>query len=371
MSGRLRITAMHPVHRALKAKMAAFALHDMPIQYTGIIKEHLHTRQAAGLFDVAHMGQLTFEGSQAIDFVEHVTPGDVRILKENEMRLSMITNERGGVKDDCMIAKINDKKVACVVNAGTKDGDYAYFREKLHDSRWKDVEMIIQDWNSLMALQGPKAAMVLSRYVDGLEKFPFMNIMEAKIKGMPVTISRSGYTGEDGFEISVGQQHAVSLMELLLSNSEVAPVGLGARDTLRLEAGMCLYGHELNEDINPVAARLMWTITKRRLTEGGFVGHEAITKFKANPDTVPRVRVGFTSKGPVAREGTPIHVDGKVVGTLTSGSPSPSLGINIGMGYIDKAFQKKGTKVQLMVRGRPLDAEVTTVPFTPPHYFKL
>lgn len=363
----IRRTALFELHKRKLARMAPFAGYEMPIQYpNGILKEHIHTRTAAGLFDVSHMGQVRFTGKDREAFIEWVTPADVQALSIGASRLSSITTPEGGVMDDCIITR-DDDYVHVVINAGCKDKDIAYFTKKLEEFG-KNVKMEVLD-KSLIALQGPKAATVLSRYLDDLQKLPFMSRRDGVfIDNIPVRVTRCGYTGEDGFEISVSNDEAERLTELLLTYDDVAMIGLGARDSLRTEAGMCLYGHELDETMNPVAARLLWTITKRRMTEGGFVGHERIVKFKESKELVPRLRVGIVSKGPVAREKAPVVVEGKEIGVVTSGCPSPTLGMNVAMAYVDRALANKGTKVQLNVRNKLVDGEIVTLPFVPTRY---
>jgi aminomethyltransferase len=282
----------------------------------------------------------------------------------------MILNPAGGVIDDCIITRYEDH-VFVVINAGCKDKDIAHFQQKLTEFKG-DVTMEIVD-KSLVALQGPLAHKVLSQYVSNLDKLPFMSgLLNQSVKGIPVQVTRCGYTGEDGFEISAEHKDVEALTELFLTNPDVQMIGLGARDSLRLEAGMCLYGHELNETINPVAARLMWCITKDRMTKGGFIGYDKVKEFRdKQQELVPQVRVGVMSQGPVARDATPIQLDGKVVGNVTSGCPSPTVGKNIAMAYVDRALANKGQKVQLNVRNKLIEGEVVTLPFTKPNYYKL
>lgn len=368
----MKRTALFDLHKRFNAKMAPFAGYEMPIQYPamGVLKEHFHTRKAAGLFDVSHMGQVRFTGKDREAFLEWVTPGDIKALGVGQARLSMITNETGGVIDDCILTRYEDHMFV-VINAGCKDKDLAHFQAKLQEFKG-DVQMEVID-KSLVALQGPLAMKVLGNYVPELEKLAFMSgRLNQSVKGISVQVTRCGYTGEDGFEISATHNEIEALSDILLSNSDVQLIGLGARDSLRLEAGMCLYGHELDETINPVAARLMWCITKRRMTEGGFIGFDKIKQFRDNQAAlVPQVRVGIFSQGPVARENTPVQLDGKVIGKVTSGCPSPTVGKNVAMAYVDRALANKGQKVQLIVRNKVVEGEVTGLPFTQPNYYKL
>lgn len=372
MAAVVKQTTLNALHKRLGARMAPFAGYEMPIQYPsmGVLKEHTHTRTKAGLFDVAHMGQVRFYGKDREAFLEWVTPADVRALPEAGARLTMLTNEAGGVIDDCIITRYADHAFV-VINAGCKDKDLAHFNKKLAEFKG-DVHMEVID-RSLVALQGPMAMQALSQYVDGLEKLPFMTGMLGKsVKGMPVQITRCGYTGEDGFEVAAENKDIEPLVDLLLTNPDVQMIGLGARDSLRLEAGMCLYGHELDETINPVSARLTWTITKRRMTEGGFIGYDKIKEFKEKQATlVPRMRVGIISQGSVARENVPILVDGKEVGRTTSGCPSPSTGKNVAMGYVDREHSKNDTKLMLNVRNKMIEGTVVSTPFHPTRYYKV
>lgn len=371
MSAPVKQTTLNALHRRLGARMAPFAGYDMPIQYPkmGVLKEHLHTRSKAGVFDVAHMGQVRFFGSDREKFLEWVTPADVKALPIAGGRLTMLTNEKGGIIDDCIITRFADHSFM-VINAGCKDKDLAHLDERLKEFKG-DVRMEVLD-RSLIALQGPTAMAALGAYVDGLEKLPFMTgLLDKSVKGMPVQITRCGYTGEDGFEIAAEHKDIEALTELLLTNPDVQMIGLGARDSLRMEAGMCLYGHELDETINPVAARLMWTITKRRMEEGGFIGFDAVRNFKQQQELVPRLRVGIVSEGSVARENVAIIVDGKEVGRTTSGCPSPSTGKNVAMGYIDREFSKNNTKVLLNVRNKMIEGKIVGTPFHPTSYYKL
>ena len=364
----LKTTALHGVHKAFNARMAPFAGYEMPIQYAnGIMKEHLHTRTAAGLFDVSHMRQVAFFGEDALSFLEWVLPADIKALAPNQARLSMILNDKAGVIDDCIVRKDEDK-LSVVLNAGCADKDLIHINQKLKEY---GKRVTLKEYAmALVALQGPKAHSVLGQYVPDIDKLPFMYGRSGNVAGIPVHITRCGYTGEDGFEISVENDKAEELTHLFLKSSDVQLIGLGARDSLRLEAGLNLYGHELNEEINPVAARIMWCITKRRLAEGGYVGHENVLKFRDSQELVPRLRSGIISTGPVARENTTVLVNGKKVGHVTSGCPSPSLGKNVAIGYLDRDVAKKGTKVELEVRGKLVPGEVTTLPFVPTRYYK-
>lgn len=370
MAASMKKTALHALHVAKKAHMAEFAGYDMPIFYAGmgVLKEHIYTREKAGIFDVSHMGQYEIRGADRVKFMEWVTPVDLQKVNLHQGALTMITNEDGGLKDDCIVTKYDDH-LFLVLNAGCKDKDIAHL-EKMRAQFKGDVHIVPLE-RSLVALQGPQAAPILSNFVDNVPDLDFMYGRQGvKVKGMPVQVTRCGYTGEDGFEIAVNDADATNLVELLMGK-EAKLIGLGARDSLRLEAGLNLYGHELSETINPVAARFMWSISKRRMEEGGFIGYEKIKYYKDNAEkAVPQLRVGVVSTGAVARDGTVIEVDGKQVGKLTSGCPSPCLKKNVALGYIDRAFSKKGTKVELVVRDRRVPAEIALPPFVPTRYYR-
>ncbi|EPY22708.1 aminomethyltransferase [Strigomonas culicis] len=349
--------------------MAEFAGYDMPISYPGmgVLKEHLYTREAAGIFDVSHMGQYEIRGADRERFLEWVTPVDLKRTAVTQGALTMITNAAGGIKDDCIVTKYEDH-LFLVLNAGCKDKDMAHL-EAMRAEFKGDVAFVPLE-RSLIALQGPQAAAIVGKYVADIPALDFMyGRQKVDVKGIPVQLTRCGYTGEDGFEIAVADSQAEALTELLLAEGAKL-IGLGARDSLRLEAGLNLYGHELTEETTPVAARFMWSISKRRMEEGGFIGYEPIKHAKENASAVPQLRVGILSSGPVARENTPIELDGKVVGRLTSGCPSPCLKKNVGLGYVDRALAKKGTAVELVVRGKRVKAEVATPPFVPAHYYR-
>jgi len=370
----LKKTALFELHKSLKARMAPFAGYDMPIQYAqGIMKEHHHVRAKAGLFDVSHMGQVTIAGSNALALMEKLTPCDIQALQPGQAKLSMFLNPNGGIEDDCIITRYADH-IGLVINAGCKDRIVPYLEQQAKQAG--SVNVTVHD-AALVALQGPTAAAVLEPLVPQVKTLPFMSgIRGASCKplGKAVDVTRCGYTGEDGFEISIPNAQAMAFTELLLKSSDVQMIGLGARDTLRLEAGLNLYGHEINDTTNPVAAKLMWCISKRRMTEGGFIGHDKVVDFQKNAKTlVPRLRVGLTvESGPIARENAPIYApDGTTeIGKVTSGAPSPTLGTNIAMAYVDRAFAAEGAKVVVGVRATKLGGTVCKVPFVPHRYFK-
>ena len=362
----LRQTPLHALHVALGARMVPFAGYEMPVQYkTGIIAEHLHTRAKAGLFDVSHMGQIALRGAGAVDALEALVPGDLAALPPGRMRYTLLLNEAGGILDDLMVTR-RDDGLALVVNAARKDADLAHLREQLQRS----VALEPAFERALLALQGPLAAAVLGRFVPGIDRIPFMSAVEGAIAAMACGITRSGYTGEDGYEISLAPEHAVAVAEKLLAEPEIAPIGLGARDTLRLEAGLCLYGHDIDETTTPIEAGLAWTIGKRRRADGGFPGAARIRRELADPP--PRRRVGIrpNDRAP-AREGSVVlDPAGNPIGTITSGGFGPSLNAPIAMGYIASAHATLGTPVSLVVRDVPRAATISTMPFVPTRYYR-
>jgi aminomethyltransferase len=359
-------TPLHALHLELGAKMVPFAGYDMPVQYrAGILKEHLHTRAAAGLFDVSHMGQVRLWGSTAADGLERLIPGDIRALGEGRMRYSMLTNEAGGILDDLMVARTGDH-LFVVVNAACKAADIAHLRQHLGDACVDSLG----DGRALLALQGPQAAQVLGRFAPELLELPFMGAGAARLGGIEVLAMRSGYTGEDGFELSVEADEAEALARLLLAQPEVEPIGLGARDSLRLEAGLCLYGHDIDTTTTPIEAGLAWTISKRRREQGGFPG-AAVVQAQLR-DGAPRKRVGILPEGRApARENTEIvAADGTALGLVTSGGFGPSQNGPVAMGYVAASHAATGTAVELLVRGKPLPARIVALPFVPHRYHR-
>ncbi len=361
-----RRTSLYNWHLSQGAKMVEFAGYEMPIQYpTGIMTEHLHTRTHAGLFDVSHMGQIVLRGSEAVAALEKHVPSDVQSLKPGQMRYSTLLNEWGGVIDDLIIVRPDTGyDLWVIVNASRKEHDLAIIRGKLPSNL---IELVNRD---LIALQGPHAADVIRSLADTdvIERLGFMNSTWTKISGIPVLLMRSGYTGEDGFELSVEPQSTETLVNILMQDADVKPIGLGARDTLRLEAGLCLYGHELNEKTTPVEAGLKWVVNKARLSEGEFAGAAILESELLNLPERSRVGIMVEDKAP-AREGTEIqNMKGEKVGEVTSGGFSPTLQKPIAMGYVDKHLAVNGTKLQLIVRGRALSARITPLPFVPHRY---
>ncbi len=362
--GILHRTPLYALHLELGAKMVPFAGYDMPVQYpAGVLKEHLHTRAAAGLFDVSHMGQAFLSGNDPSRSLEALTPADVIGLREGMQRYGLLMTPGGTIKDDFMFSRLaGEAPLYLVVNAGCKEGDFAYIAEQL-----KDAELTTRNDRALLALQGPHAAAALERHSPGISNLTFMQVIRTTVAGAPAIISRSGYTGEDGFEISLEGADAQKVARTLLDEPEVMPIGLGARDSLRLEAGLCLYGHDMDENIDPVEANLVWSIGKRRKNDGGYAGADIVLNKMLNG--VAKKRVGILPEGRApAREGTEIAVNGKIIGTVTSGGFGPSLNGPLAMGYVESAFADIGTKLELMVRGKALAAVVAPMPFVPHTY---
>jgi aminomethyltransferase len=351
-------------HRAQGARMVEFAGNQMPVQYDGIIAEHLWTRESAGLFDVSHMGQLLLSGQGAAQALEVLVPGDISALKPGRVRYSLLLAEDGGILDDLMITR-RGEELYLVVNGATKWDDIAHLREHLPD----DITLNHLDEQALLALQGPKAAQALEQLVPGVSALTFMAGAAFAWRGAPLWIGCSGYTGEDGFEISLPADVAADFADALVARDVVRPVGLGARDSLRLEAGLPLYGHDLSEATDPVSADLAFAISGARRETGGFPGAEAILALLAKGSA--RRRVGLALEGRMAaREGAKVFFDGQQVGVVTSGSFSPSLGHPIAMAYVDAALARPGTALGIAVRDKLLDARITPMPFLPHRYHR-
>ncbi len=374
-------TPLGRAHRALGARMVPFAGYTMPVQYpTGIITEHKWTREHAGLFDVSHMGPSFLvladkSGDPEADhaavaaIVEKLISGDVRGLKPGQVRYTLLLNDRGGIVDDLMVARPRDPSwsgtLYIVVNAGTKDGDFA----RIATAAGTKAKLNRSDDCALLALQGPEAAAVMRDLVPAAADLGFMTYGSFSFEATKLVISRSGYTGEDGFEILVPPDTAETLWNRLLSDARVKPIGLGARDSLRLEAGLPLYGHDLDETISPIEANLAFAVSKRRREVADFPGADRI--LKEIPANVRRLRVGLLVEGAPAREGADIlDANGTAVGKVTSGGFSPSLNRPIAMGYVPPAHSSPGTKLKVSVRDRAQNAEVAPLPFVPHRYYR-
>ncbi|KAJ6463671.1 hypothetical protein C8R47DRAFT_1157056 [Mycena vitilis] len=374
----LKKTGLYDFHVTNAAKMVPFAGYMMPLAYgeIGQVASHNHVRTSAGLFDVGHMVQSIFRGSSATGFLEWVTPSSLSSLPAYTSTLSVLLNERGGIIDDLIITKHAEDAFYVVTNAGRRDRDLEWFNQRL--AEWNagaqgakgPVEMELLEGWGLLALQGPKAA----SYLQSLTSFDLTQLTFGKsaflpIEGFNLHVARGGYTGEDGFEISIPPSETVEVAELL-SKSPVQLTGLGARDSLRLEAGMCLYGHDLDEDTSPVEAGLTWVIGKERKENGTFIGAEGVrAHLKDGP---PRRRVGLVVEGAPAREGAKIFDPStkELLGAVTSGIPSPTLSANIAMGYVLNGWHKKGTALEVEVRNKMRKATVTPMPFIKPKYWR-
>ncbi len=360
-------TPLFSLHEELQGKMVPFAGYAMPVQYPlGVMGEHTHTRESAGLFDVSHMGQVVISGEGADAWLETLVPGNITGLKENRIRYTMFTNEQGGILDDLMITR-RENDIFMVVNAACKEQDIAHMRATLPDH----LTLSELDDRALVALQGPKAAAVTARFVPGADEQNFMSYKEADILGAKCFISRCGYTGEDGHEISIPADKAEEVCRALLAEPEVEAIGLGARDSLRLEAGLCLYGHDITTETTPIDASLEWSISPRRIEEGGFPGAAIILEQIATGN-VNRRRVGILPAGRApAREGTEIlDGDDNVIGFITSGGFGPTFGGPIAMGYVEDTHADFDTEVFLAVRKKKLEAKVTSPTFVKQRYYR-
>lgn len=355
------------LHRQLGGKMVPFAGYSMPVQYpAGVMTEHLHTRAEAGLFDVSHMGQVEITGVDCARWLETLVPGDMVGLGIGKTRYTVFTNDMGGIQDDLMVSKLGEDHLFLVINAACKHADFAHMKAAIGDK----VQMRMIEDRALVALQGPKAAESLTKLAPDAASMTFMTIREITIGGIVCLATRSGYTGEDGWEISIPTDRAEDLVRQLLALPGVMPAGLGARDSLRLEAGLCLYGSDIDTTTTPVEANLSWILGKRRRAEGGFPGAAIIqTQLAEGPS---RLRVGIQPLGRApARAHTEITDEaGKSLGEICSGGFGPSADRPVAMGYVPKAFSAIGTKIKLVVRGKALDAEVVALPFVSHRYFK-
>ncbi|MDX3908831.1 MAG: glycine cleavage system aminomethyltransferase GcvT [Sphingobium sp.] len=351
-------------HRAQGGRMVEFAGYQMPIQYEGIMAEHAWTRTHAGLFDVSHMGQLSFTGEDVDAALETVLPGDILGLKTFRQRYSLLLNEDGGILDDLMVSRRPDD-FYMVVNGATKYDDIGWLREQLPDA----ITMNHMEDQALLALQGPEAGAALAALIPATADLYFMQCDQFEYQGVPFWISRSGYTGEDGFEISLPAESASAFADALCALEQVKPIGLGARDSLRLEAGLPLYGHDIDERVSPIAADLGFAISKRRREHGGFIGHGRIARELT--EGVPARRVGLAVDGRLpAREGSLIFAGEDQVGTVTSGGFAPTVGAPTAMGWVATDHTAIGTTLAIEVRGKRLSATVAAMPFVPHRYHR-
>jgi aminomethyltransferase len=370
----LRETPLAGLHRELGARMVSFAGYAMPVQYpSGILTEHRHVRHAAGLFDVSHMGQALLVGpdhATTARALEALAPGDFQGLGAGRVRYTLLLNSDGGIIDDLMVTRPAgaefDGMLVLVVNAGRKVVDYAHLRANLPS----DVRLETTDDRALLAIQGPKAAEVVTRHCPGAGELGFMTARNTQFDGLDCALSRSGYTGEDGYEISVRAGGAEAVARALHANPEVLPVGLGARDSLRLEAGLPLYGHDIDETTSPVEADLGFAISKRRRAEGGFPGADRILCELGEGVSRKRIGLAIDGKAP-AREGNEIHdSSGRLVGAVTSGGYGATIGGPIAMGYVESTLSAPGTILTLSIRGKNIGGQIVSLPFVPHRYYR-
>jgi len=369
----LLTTPLAALHHELGARMVPFAGYSMPVQYpTGLMAEHLHVREQAGLFDVSHMGQLTLRGPDAGAALETLMPVDVLGLAVGRQRYGLLLNDAGGIIDDLMFFRQEEDLWFLIVNGACKAGDIAHLRERIGG---RCAITTLPD-HGLLALQGPQAAAALERVVPGVQRLVFMSGAHFDWQGAPLFVTRSGYTGEDGFEISVPGERTEALARALLAQPEVRPIGLGARNSLRLEAGLCLYGNDIDATTTPPEAGLNWAIQKVRRSggarAGGFPGADQVLAQIDDPARLARKRVGLVALERVpVREHTALHdAGGQPVGTVTSGLLAPSVDKPIALGYLPPALAGAGTRVNAMVRGKPVPMQVTATPFLPPRYHR-
>lgn len=366
----LKTTPLDALHRELGAKMVSFAGYDMPVQYPqGIIKEHLHTRAAAGLFDVSHMGQAVIDGAGAAAMLESLVPVDLEGLGINRQTYALFTNEQGGVMDDLIITRWADNRFFLVVNAGCKEQDIFHLHDHLTGQELTELEQ-----HALLALQGPAARDVIRTLFPAAAELVFMQGCRASFDRSDVYITCSGYTGEDGFEISIPAGSAEALARRLLEHGLVEPIGLGARDSLRLEAGLCLYGHELSAEIDPVQAGLLWSISKARRADGqrpgGFPGAEIILQRMSEGAALRRVGLTVDGKRPVREGQAVLDEQGRQVGEVCSACFGASVGGPIAMAYIERELGGAGTRLAVDVRGKLQPVVVTRMPFSPQRYYR-
>lgn len=381
LNSSLHKTPLHALHQELGGKLVPFAGYQLPVQYpAGIMAEHKHTRDKASLFDVSHMGQALLEvadlgqGDQSHGHVarlfERLVPGEITALKRGAARYTFLLNDRGGILDDLMVTRPFDESAQgslyLVVNGATKQADFDHIAQGIGT----DARLVPLDDRALLALQGPAAAQVMGQLAPDAISLKFMQSRRLDVAGLACWVSRSGYTGEDGFEISVEARHADKLARALLACQPVRPAGLGARDSLRLEAGLCLYGHDLTPDITPIEAGLAWAIGQRRRKQGGFPGAGRLAEMLNHG--VPRRRVGLIPEGRVmARQGTEIlNQQGDVIGQVTSGTFGATIGGPIAMGYVAVDYADLDKPIELRVRGKHHPARIVSLPFVPHKYYR-
>lgn len=357
----LKRTPLYDEHRALDARLVEFSGWEMPVQYSSILEEHRTVRTRAGLFDVSHMGEFRVEGQDALAYLQYLVPNDVSKLAIHQALYTQLCLPDAGTIDDLLIYRLDENQYMTVVNAGNIDKDFAWAEKQ---SRNFDIRLTNQsDSTGLLALQGPEAQNILQPLTEvDLSGIRYYHFDTGKVNGIDCIISRTGYTGEDGFELYCSSADVVKLWrDLLAAGKErgLLPAGLGARDTLRLEAGYCLYGHELDEATNPLEASLGWTI---KLNKGEFIGHDALAKIKEQGVKRKLIGIEMVERG-VCRGGYGIYADGRQIGALTSGTPSPTLNKNIGMGYVEAAYAVPGKSVHIDIRGKRTAAQIIALPF--------
>lgn len=363
-------TPLYDLHVELGGKMVPFAGYAMPVQYSaGIVREHQHTRDKIGIFDVSHMGQLVISGENAAGALEKLLPIDVAALEVNQQSYAVLTSEDGGILDDLIITRWGENEFFLVVNAATAAGDIAHLQQHLSGC---DIRVLGRQ--ALLAVQGPQAKDLFAELVPSTEKLTFMRGMRSQILGSDCYITRSGYTGEDGFEISIAADEVETFARELLKDERTQMIGLGARDTLRLEAGLCLYGNDMDRHTTPVEASLVWSIAKSRRADGdkagGFLGSDIILEQIANGAGKKRIGFAVEGKMPVRAGADIIDEAGHIVGRVTSGGYGPTLGAAVGMGYVDRGYEKVGTSLQALVRGKAVPITVTKMPFVPQRYYR-
>ncbi len=367
-------TSLYDLHIKHGGKVIDFASYALPIYYKGIIAEHLHTRKKASLFDVSHMGQIIIRGEDFISsakMLETIIPTDISYMKKGEMRYCLLLNEDGNIVDDLIITRPTEEQgkngeIFLVVNGATKRKDINFLQENIG----KELDIHLQQDKSLIALQGPYSSRIINRLGQNVENLFFMNSMVANIAGIEVNISRSGYSGEDGFEISLKNESAAKLAAILLNEAEVEFGGLGARDSLRLEAGLCLYGQDIDENIDPISASLSFTISKRRKIEGGFLGGDKILALLKNGPKKKRIAIKFEGPIPVRSGAKLINKKGEEIGYISSGAFSPILQAPIAMGYLPTKNAKIGAKVLALVRNRQIEGKIVKMPFIANKYYR-
>lgn len=371
-SSDLRSTPLFALHQKLGARMVPFAGYSMPVQYPqGLMAEHLHTRKAAGLFDVSHMGQLLLRGPDAAAALESLMPVDVMDLGLHKQRYGLLLNEQGGILDDLMFVN-RGEDLFLIVNGACKEADIAHIQSRIASR----CEVIALPERALLALQGPQAATALARLIPGVTALVFMTGNHFDWQGHALYITRSGYTGEDGFEISLPGEAATAFAEALLAQPEVAPIGLGARNSLRLEAGLCLYGNDIDTSTTPVEAALNWAMQKVRRSggerEGGFPGAAIVLEQLQNPQSLRRKRVGLIAleRIPVREPAVLENMDGQHIGHITSGLLSPTLNQPVALAYVEPDYAAIDTEIFAMVRGKPVPMKVVATPFVPTRYHR-